>query len=213
MVRDDRVLARFATSDTRSHAEALAPAVRDLLAEAHIEPADLDGILTGTGPGPFTGLRAGIVTARTLGFAWQVPVYGMCSLDALAFRAGAHAADREQREILVAIDARRKELYWRRYTVLTDDRGHFARPADEARVGPPEDLPRLPAYGSGAGLYAPRLAEPVPGYAEAHPTAAQLARAAWALTSRGHELSEDTSPLYLRESDAKVPAQRKKALR
>ena len=50
VVRDDRVLAQFATSDTRSHAEALAPAVRDLLAETGINYAELDGILTGTGP-------------------------------------------------------------------------------------------------------------------------------------------------------------------
>ena len=213
MVRDDRVLARFATHDTRSHAEALAPGVHRVLAEAHVEPVQLDGILTGTGPGPFTGLRAGIVTARTLGFAWRLPVHGLCSLDALAMRAAGDAAEHGHREILVATDARRGELYWRRYTVLTDERGHFARPADDPRVGAPEELPDMPAYGAGAGLYARRLARPVPGHAQDQPTAADLGRAAWALISRAHALGEDTSPLYLRESDAQVPAQRKKALR
>lgn len=212
MVRDDRVLAQFVTSDTRSHAEALAPAVRDLLAETGIQPAALDGILIGTGPGPFTGLRAGIVTARTLGFAWQLPVHGLCSLDALAFRATEYATDHGHRDFLVAIDARRKELYWRHYTALSDEQGYFAQPAGEPRVGAPEELPDLSVYGSGAGLYAQQLSHPVHDYAQAQPTAADLACAAWALTSRGYDLSEDTSPLYLRESDAKVPPQRKKAL-
>ena len=90
-----------------------------------------DAILTGTGPGLFTGLRAGIVTARALGFAWSVPVYGMMSLTALAERAvsGVVAGDTveeenverafasagsaelvEGAELLVLSDARRREV-------------------------------------------------------------------------------------------------------
>ncbi|RUQ09467.1 tRNA (adenosine(37)-N6)-threonylcarbamoyltransferase complex dimerization subunit type 1 TsaB, partial [Kocuria sp. HSID17582] len=82
--RDGEVLERFDTTDTRSHAEALAPAVQDLMTRAGLTGADLDGILVGTGPGPFTGLRAGLVSARALGFAWDLPVHGLCSLDAVA---------------------------------------------------------------------------------------------------------------------------------
>ena len=74
------ILARFESEDTRSHAEVMAPFARAALQEAGVHGEDLDAILTGTGPGPFTGLRAGIVTARALGFAWSVPVYGMMSL-------------------------------------------------------------------------------------------------------------------------------------
>ena len=82
--RDGEVLREFATSDTRSHAEALAPAVRDLMSAQGVTGAELDALLVGTGPGPFTGLRAGLATARSLGFAWDLPVHGLCSLDAVA---------------------------------------------------------------------------------------------------------------------------------
>ena len=58
--RDGEVLREFATSDTRSHAEALAPAVRDLMSAQGVTGAELDALLVGTGPGPFTGLRAGL---------------------------------------------------------------------------------------------------------------------------------------------------------
>lgn len=210
LARDGDVLAEFATRDTRSHAEALAPAVRDLMAQAGVAGSSLDGILVGTGPGPFTGLRAGLVTARTLGFAWGVPVFGLCSLDALAHRAAQHAE--EDGDVAVAIDARRRELYWGRYTVRQDARGRWAQAVDGPQVGVPDRLPDLPLYGHGAGLYPDPNGRTVAESVEWQPTAADLARAAWALEQRGVALATDTSPLYLRESDAQVPPARKKAL-
>ncbi len=81
------ILARYESEDTRSHAEVMGPYAQAALQDAGVRGEDLDAILTGTGPGPFTGLRAGIVTARALGFAWSVPVYGMMSLTTLAERA------------------------------------------------------------------------------------------------------------------------------
>lgn len=81
------ILTRYESEDTRSHAEVMGPYAQAALQDAGVRGEDLDAILTGTGPGPFTGLRAGIVTARALGFAWSVPVYGMMSLTALAERA------------------------------------------------------------------------------------------------------------------------------
>ncbi|MCT2171208.1 MULTISPECIES: tRNA (adenosine(37)-N6)-threonylcarbamoyltransferase complex dimerization subunit type 1 TsaB [Kocuria] len=208
--RDGEVLRDFATTDTRSHAEALAPAVRDLLSTQGVTGAELDALLVGTGPGPFTGLRAGLATARALGFAWEVPVHGLCSLDAVAHRVAPTARSAGHPEFLVAIDARRKELYWRRYRVHDDAAGTCAVPVAAPQVGAPEELPDLPCAGPGAGLYPDRIARPLTGSHELHPTAADLARAAWALTSRGTRLSTDTSPLYLRESDAKVPASLKR---
>ena len=58
------------------------------------------------GPGPFTGLRVGISFAHTFGLARNIPVFGICSLDAI---------DIAEDEYTVAIDARRKEIYWARY--------------------------------------------------------------------------------------------------
>ena len=211
LTRNGEVLAEFATQDTRSHAEALAPAVYNLLGQVDLEPSQLTSILVGTGPGPFTGLRAGLVSARTFGFVWNLPVHGMCSLDALAHRAAQSTVDGT--EFLVATDARRKELYWGRYVTHEDGHGRFAVSLNGPQVTAPDQLPKLPIYGYGAGLYSDHLPYAVADSTDWQPTAADLSRAAWALQERGTELSTDTSPLYLRESDAKVPVQRKKALR
>ena len=210
------ILARFESEDTRSHAEVMAPFARAALQEAGVRGEELDAILTGTGPGPFTGLRAGIVTARALGFAWSVPVYGMMSLTALAERAyqervfaqGGGASEAEGAELLVASDARRREVYSARYRVnaegysLVD--GPTVSPASEILPGEGPSY----AYGYGAGLYAETLEEHgwtiVESAREVHPHAEYLLAAA---ARRGLDaLSPDTSALYLRDSDAKVPA-------
>lgn len=213
------ILARFESEDTRSHAEVMAPFARAALQEAGVRGEDLDAILTGTGPGPFTGLRAGIVTARALGFAWSVPVYGMMSLTALAERAyrewvsvqdgSAEGTDGvEDAELLVASDARRREVYSARYRVnaegysLVD--GPTVSPASEILPGEGPSY----AYGYGTGLYAETLEEHgwtiVDSAREVHPHAEYLVAAAARLGVEN--LSEDTSALYLRDSDAKVPA-------
>lgn len=223
------ILARYESEDTRSHAEVMGPYAQDALQDAGVRGEDLDAILTGTGPGPFTGLRAGIVTARALGFAWSVPVYGMMSLTALAERAvsGAAAEDTageenverafasaesaelvEGAELLVLSDARRREVYSARYRVnvagysLVD--GPNVCPASEILPGGAPSY----AYGYGAGLYAETLEEHgwtiVDSAREVHPHAEYLVAAAARLGVEN--LSEDTSAQYLRDSDAKVPA-------
>lgn len=224
------ILARYESEDTRSHAEVMGPYAQAALQDAGVRGEDLDAILTGTGPGPFTGLRAGIVTARALGFAWSVPVYGMMSLTALAERAvsGAAAGDTagessgeenverafasadliEDAELLVLSDARRREVYSARYRVnaegytLVD--GPNVCPASEILPGEGPSY----AYGYGAGLYTEALEEHgwtiVDSAREVHPHAEYLVAAAARLGVEN--LSEDTSAQYLRDSDAKVPA-------
>ncbi len=111
LVSDDAlegVVASFSTEDTRSHAEVLAPGIEDLLASAGVTGRDIDAIVTGVGPGPFTGLRSGIATARTLAFVWDKPLYGLISLDAVALEV-AESTDAAA-EFLVVTDARRKEV-------------------------------------------------------------------------------------------------------
>ena len=210
------ILARYESEDTRSHAEVMAPFARAALQEAGVRGEELDAILTGTGPGPFTGLRAGIVTARALGFAWSVPVYGMMSLTALAecayqeriFAQGGGAEGTEDAELLVASDARRREVYSARYRVNTEGYslvdGPTVSPASEILPGEGPSY----AYGYGAGLYAETLRELGWDLVEAgegiHPHAEYLLAAA---ARRGLDaLSLDTSALYLRDSDAKIPA-------
>jgi len=88
-----------------SHSELLAPAITHVLADAGADRADLTAIAVGVGPGPYTGLRVGIVTARVLGAVLGIPVHGVCSLDIIA-------ADVKAPRFLVATDARRREVYY-----------------------------------------------------------------------------------------------------
>src|SRR6478752_1511027 len=194
LVSDDSlesVVGSFATADTRSHAEVLAPGIEQLL--------------TGVGPGPFTGLRSGIVTARSLAFVWQKPLYGLMSLDAIALEVAesTEAAD----EFIVATDARRKEVYWARYAQAPSQ---LPQLLDGPHVGFAADLPDLPVYGAGAGLY-PDVLNAVPEFAGRQPEALSLGQFALARLAAGEQLL-DSTPLYLRESDAQVPGPRKRAL-
>ena len=141
----ERTLAERTTVDARRHGELLAPAVAEVLGDAGARPRDLTAIAVGVGPGPFTGLRVGLVTARTMAAVLGVPVHGVCSLDVLAVD-----ADVPDGDFLVATDARRREVYWARYA------GPWSRLTAPA-VGTPAAVsaadPHLPVVGQGAELY------------------------------------------------------------
>ena len=208
LVSDDAlegVVASFSTEDTRSHAEVLAPEIQQLLLDAGISGNDIDALVVGVGPGPFTGLRSGIATARTLSFVWGKPLYGMMSLDAVALEVAESTTAAP--EFLVVTDARRKEVYWARYA-LTE--GQLPVLEDGPHVSFATDLPDLPAYGAGAGLYADTL-KANEEFAHEQPDALYLGQFALARLAAGGDLL-DSTPLYLRESDAQVPGPRKRAL-
>ncbi|MDI2034495.1 tRNA (adenosine(37)-N6)-threonylcarbamoyltransferase complex dimerization subunit type 1 TsaB [Paenarthrobacter nitroguajacolicus] len=208
LISDDAmegVVDSFATEDTRSHAEVLAPGIEKLLAGAGVTGADIDAIVTGVGPGPFTGLRSGIATARTLAFVWNKPLYGLMSLDAIALEVAESTAAAP--EFLVATDARRKEVYWARYAVA---QGQLPELLDGPHVGFASELPELPVFGAGAGLYADVLRADQE-FSSKQPDAASLGQFALARLNAGQQLL-DSTPLYLRESDAQVPGPRKRAL-
>lgn len=109
-VTDDgvRELATEVTVAGRAHGERLAPAIETVLTTTGHTPGDLAAVVAGTGPGPFTGLRVGLVTATALGQALAIPTYDVCTLDALGAAAGPG-------RVLVATDARRREIYWATY--------------------------------------------------------------------------------------------------
>ncbi|MDG5803144.1 tRNA (adenosine(37)-N6)-threonylcarbamoyltransferase complex dimerization subunit type 1 TsaB [Streptomyces ossamyceticus] len=186
------VVAASSQVDARRHGELLLPAVDRVLAEAGARLDAVTAIVVGTGPGPYTGLRVGLMTADTFGLALGVPVHGLCTLDALAY-----AADVEG-PFVVATDARRKEVYWARYedarTRLTDPA--VDRPAEIAEV-----VAGLPAVGAGALLYPDTFPD---ARAPEHVTAAALASLAAERLAKGEEL-EAPRPLYLRRPDAQVP--------
>jgi len=212
LLRDNVVVGRFGSADTRSHAEVLAPAVQGILADAGVAGTELDAVVAGVGPGPFTGLRAGLVTARTLAFVWGVPLHGVMSLDALAFDAVTRGGVPAGSDFLVGTDARRQEVYWAEYRAPSDASGLPELPEllDGPHVGAANGLPKgLPLVGRAAGLYPDGL-DGVPAFAAADPDAAPLGQVARLHLLAGKTL-RDTSPLYLRESDAQVPGPRKRA--
>lgn len=185
-------LAQLVTVDAHRHAELLAPAISKVIADAGASRDDLTGIAVGVGPGPYTGLRVGLVTARVLGDALGIPVYGVCTLDVIA-------ADVECRGgFLVATDARRRELYWAEY----DARGaRLAGPAVTAPAGIP-DRDR-PTAGEGPLRYPTYFAS---GVGPTYPAAATLCRvAAGALAGGGPAELLPPDPLYLRRPDAREP--------
>jgi tRNA threonylcarbamoyladenosine biosynthesis protein TsaB len=207
------VLAEREAVDTRRHAELLAPTVAAVFAKARRDRHELTGIVVGVGPGPFTGLRVGVVTGRVLGAALRVPVYGVCSLDGLAEEAAVTG------EFLVATDARRREVYWARYRRA--EAGAVALRVDGPHVGRAADVPRgeLPVVGRGAALYPDALGSAVePLDVRAGALARIAARALadgrfGAATDGGPGVLVDPEPLYLRRPDAVPPGERKRVLR
>lgn len=211
LVDGERVAARWDDSPRR-HAERLAPFVAELLAEVGATPADLEAVVVGTGPAPFTGLRAGLVTARVLGLARGVPVLGVPSLDALAEAAVEGGTLAEGAAVLVVTDARRREVYWARYEVRDGAAVRVAGPD----VAVPGDVPRARGdvvVGAGRDLYPDAFGgsgSVSDARALVHPDPALLVRIARRRAAAGEPLPAD--PLYLRRPDAVPPAGAKRVL-
>lgn len=144
------VLAQSSTLDARAHTEHLAPGIRSVLADAGREPGELTDVVCGIGPGPFTGLRVGIVTARTVGFSLGIPVRGLTSHDAVAHEAWLAG---RRGGLLVATDARRKEVYAARYDLDDEGAHRLEGPVVAKAADLPGDWRSLPAAGRGPGLW------------------------------------------------------------
>ena len=192
----DDVVAELVADRPMKHGEQLAPLIEAAMEQVGIVRQDLTAIGVGVGPGPFTGLRVGLVTARTLGFVLEVPVYGVCTLDVLAIEAVDTGAVTSPSGFLVATDARRKEVYLASY----DDGG--ARVEGPVVVRPADAASSLPVLGEGALLYPESFPTPV---GPSRPSAGWLARV---ISEERAELL-DPEPLYLRRPDAEQPGARK----
>jgi tRNA threonylcarbamoyl adenosine modification protein YeaZ len=192
LARGDQALATATVADQMAHVEQLIPLVSECLDSAGMRMADLGQLIVGLGPGPFTGLRVGVVTAQVLSFALGLELRGVCSLDVLAAQFA--AASRE--EFVVATDARRREVYWARYSPS-------GVRLKQPKVSRPIEVPPLPVIGPAADLYPDQL-QTVPGPRAMDP--AVLARMSPTLPDAGHE------PLYLRHPDANVLTRPKSVL-
>lgn len=174
------VLAERVTVDPRAHAERLTPNVLAAVRDAGITVDDFTAVVVGCGPGPFTGLRVGMATAAAYGHALGIPVYGVCSLDAIGVATSGEA--------LVVTDARRREVYWARYR----DGVRVDGPA----VNAPADVPPGATVAAGSPDHAALFEVTVVG--PQYPSVEGLVRAVtdWAAEP------DALVPLYLRRPDA-----------
>jgi tRNA threonylcarbamoyl adenosine modification protein YeaZ len=192
------LLASRVTVDARAHGELLTPHLRAALAGAGFGVGDVDAVVCGTGPGPFTGLRVGMVTAAALGHALGRPVYGVCTLDAIA----ADAPGTEP--LLVVTDARRREVYWAAYENNSRTAGpDVLTPAALAERIADLKVTRM----AGAGRYAADLGLPVVAPEYPSPVGLVTVVADQVLAAA---TPDEFRPLYLRRPDAVAPGPRKK---
>jgi tRNA threonylcarbamoyl adenosine modification protein YeaZ len=190
-------IAERRTVDPRAHGERLAPQIQLVLDDAGVRPRDLTAIVAGVGPGPFTGLRVGLATAAAMGQALGIPTYGICSLDALGRAAGPG-------RVLVATDARRREVYFATYAdgvrVTEPD---VAKPADVLVAADR-------AVGEGALKYSEIFGIPIDDRLLFPSGEALIALAAEQVRRRAP--GDPLTPLYLRRPDAVEPTARKAVL-
>ena len=190
ILRSNGELTQSQAVDHGMQGELTAELISQVVTESGLEISEITDVVVGVGPGPFTGLRVGLVTAAVFAHARNIPIQGICSLDAIAFDYA--------KPCVVVTDARRKELYWARYE---DKR------IGEPQVSKPEDLlaqfPDSEFVGPGAQLYPDFISGKV-----SELKAGSLAR----LFASGTAQLVDVSPMYLRKPDAVEPTTRKSVL-
>ncbi len=200
-----------ASSGPPRHAEQLVPAIDTALHGAGVVMTDLDAIAVGIGPGMFTGLRVGIVTATVLAQALDLPIVAVPSLDLLAFPLRHTARDL----IVPVIDARRAEVYWASYAPVP---GGVERVDDDDIAAPSAVAAELAARGrhalvcgDGAIHYAAEFAAvdhvELAGPDHASPDLAALLALGALKVEHGEVLAPSAVvPRYLRQSDAEINA-------
>lgn len=205
------VLATATTVDARRHTELVAQGLSRVLAQSDRVPGDVTQVVVGVGPGPFTGLRVGLVSARAFGFAVGAPVGGVCSLDVLAHQAVASGVAGAVGELVVATDARRREVYTARYALSLPDVRRTSGPDVAGPQSVAQQLDGVRVVGRGALLY-PDLLDPSglgPGPLDVD--AGALASLAVATLEAGGALLPP-DPLYLRRPDVSPATPRKPVL-
>ena len=190
ILRSNGELTQSQAVDHGMQGELTAELISQVVADSGLEISEITDVVVGVGPGPFTGLRVGLVTAAVFAHARNIPIHGICSLDAIALD--------YTKPCVVVTDARRKELYWARYE---DKR------IGEPQVSKPEDLlaqfPNTDFVGPGAQLYPDFISGKV-----SELKAGSLAK----LFVSGNAQLVDVSPMYLRKPDAVEPTTRKSVL-
>ena len=185
------------------HGELLAALIEELLPESGVAPSSLAAVAAGLGPGPFTGLRVGVMTAASFADALGIPVYGVCSLDAIA---GSRA---RPGPFLVCTDARRKQVYWARYDGAgARVEGPDISTAADVAVRFAADVPL--AVGAGVA----RFPQDFAAFSNTGDDAVSAVDVAHLVAERARQRapSDVMEPLYLRRPDASPPGRPKSVL-
>ncbi|MFV8310111.1 tRNA (adenosine(37)-N6)-threonylcarbamoyltransferase complex dimerization subunit type 1 TsaB [Mycobacteroides chelonae] len=178
-----QALSERITMGAKGHAEALTPNIGAACADAGVAVGELDAIVVGCGPGPFTGLRVGMATAAAMGLALDIPVYPVCTLDAIGHDTTG--------SVLVVTDARRREVYWAGYR----DGTRIGGPA----VNAPADV-SVQGYALVAGSPDHTALFDIPVLDRQFPSPSRLVQVVdWGKPPGA------LTPLYLRRPDAKEP--------
>ncbi len=178
-----QTLSERITMGAKGHAEALTPNIGAACADAGVPVGELDAIVVGCGPGPFTGLRVGMATASAMGLALDIPVYPVCTLDAIGYGTTG--------SVLVVTDARRREVYWAGYR----DGTRISGPAVDA----PADV-SVEGFTQVAGSPDHTALFDLPALDRQYPSPSRLVQAVdWSRPPGA------LTPLYLRRPDAKEP--------
>ena len=207
IIDDGRVLGRAQNDSGRHHAESITPLVREALAAAglpeQLADAGIDRVLVGTGPAPFTGLRAGLVSARVLASVAGVPAYGVSALDVIA-RQGLDRLPPDTRVYAIA-DARRRELYWGSYVSAGPDdvtlEGRLEVGDVSALLGAMRTAPGLVVAGAPIPAHSVDALAHVDLGPQVSLDPAVMSRIVATRLSRGEDDRLRTDPLYLRRPD------------
>ena len=207
IIDDGCVVVRAQNDSGRHHAESITPLVREALAAAglpaQLAHAGVDRVLVGTGPAPFTGLRAGLVSARVLASVAGVPAYGVSALDVIA-RQGLDRLPPDTRVYAIA-DARRRELYWGSYIAAGPDdvtrEGRLEVGDVSALLGAMRTAPGLVVAGAPIPAHSADALARVDLGPQVSLDPAVMSRIVATRLSRGEDDRLHTDPLYLRRPD------------
>ena len=177
------VLAEINHAENMTHAERIGSTIAEVLSMANLLSSQIERVVVGVGPGPFTGLRVGIAAAKFFAVGVGAELVSVCSLDSIAYQ---YYQSGGEGSLLIETDARRKEHFWATYTGFSD--GVPLRVVGP-KVNKPEDI-------KSAGFQTTEFLV----------SAGALGQLAFA---QGRKVSHDLTPLYLREPDA-TPSKGKK---
>ena len=184
VLKDDVLLAELNFAENMTHAERIGQALQDVLTQSGLRATQIDRVVVGLGPGPFTGLRVGLAAAQFFALGANAELVGVCSLDAIAL--SFYQQNPDAGSLLVSTDARRKEVFWASYQGVSNG---------------------MPVRVLGPNV---NKAEDIKNYLDldAHQTTDLLATAlalgqiAFSESKTELGVNLDVSPIYLREPDA-----------